>query len=209
MHTDLFTDILVIISVLMVIIFLRKITGIFPVALRSLFKWKECLHLEYSVRLSRDRNVSYAVLILPFCLLMNRCAVSLPSFMTGLHPILHTVLTILIFFIYLWLRDLTHHVFRPRKIDPLVLTASKHIFRSTFVIAVPFLLAVFGILSLTKLSANITNVVILDVTVLFYFLYLLRKWEILVHNCTVLTTFLYICALEIPPALVLAIMWVF
>ncbi len=206
--TDPLFNSLAVVSVLLAILLVRKYIDILPAVFRSLFKWKESLRLEYSVRLGRDRNMVYAALIIPACLMLDRYSVGFPSFMSGIHPALHLAGTFLIFFVYLSLRALMKAVCRRRMTDALAYKAVYCLFRSFFCIAVPLCLATVGILTVAKVSAYVVRTAIFDEIVISYALLLLRQREILSHYCTVLTTILYLCALELLPAGFLVILWI-
>ena len=66
------TDILSFISILTAMLVLRSLVSIFPSLVACLVRAKECFNLEASVKLSRSRDIIATVMVLPFCLLMNR-----------------------------------------------------------------------------------------------------------------------------------------
>ncbi len=208
LNTDPFFNILAIVSVLLVLVTLRKDIAIYPALVKSLLKWKEPLHLEFNYRTSHDRNVCFAVLIPPLCLMLDRYGIAFPSFMAGIHPSLHLAATIVIFIIYILLRRLMKYVCRSRKTDRLAYEAVFMLFRTVFCIAVPACLATLGILLAAGVPALVIRTVILDELALFYILLLWRQGEILIHYRSVLTTILYLCALEILPLSFLVILWI-
>ena len=97
------TDIVTLVSVVMVICFLRKIIGIFPSLVASLLRWKESVNLSNSVKLNRDRNLIALVMIVPFCLVVTASGIYSPSFLSSMSEdarfgiILGTFVTMLIF----------------------------------------------------------------------------------------------------------------
>ncbi len=73
-------NILASVSVLLMITFLRKLVTLFPSLFACMLRWKENVNLESSVKLSYDRNLLAAILIVPFCLTVERFCLYEPSF---------------------------------------------------------------------------------------------------------------------------------
>ena len=79
-------EIAAIICILTVMLSVRRITDVIPSMLGCLFRWKEAFNLEYSVRLSRNRNITFIVLTVPACLLAARFRLYDPDFMSEMTP---------------------------------------------------------------------------------------------------------------------------
>ena len=60
------------VCVIIGILLLGRIVNILPSLLGCLLRWKECLNLEDSVRLSSDRNVFAVFMAVPLCLVAAR-----------------------------------------------------------------------------------------------------------------------------------------
>ena len=93
-------DILALISVLIVIILLNRLTNIFPSLMACIIRWKESVNLEASVKHSLDRDMIAAAMLLPFCLCVEKYGLYTPEFLEGLGAGLHLAAFIGIFIIY-------------------------------------------------------------------------------------------------------------
>ncbi|MCD8313029.1 MAG: hypothetical protein LUC24_02610 [Bacteroidales bacterium] len=206
-NTNLPVNILAILSVVLIICIIPRFINVIPSALRAIFKWKESVSIEYNVKLCRDRNIVYASLLIPACLMLDRYLPSFPRFMTSLHPALHLLVTFAILLVYTRLRAIMARLCKKPKTDSLGYTAAIRLWRSVICIAVPICLATAAVMGFAHSSAEIVKTVVFYEIILFYILLTVREWEILKHYCSVLTTFLYLCALEILPAAFIVILW--
>ena len=68
------------------ILLLKKIVNVIPSLIGCLVRWKECLNLEDSMRLSGDRNIVAVFLTVPFCLCAAEFRLYDPLFLGGLQP---------------------------------------------------------------------------------------------------------------------------
>ena len=59
-------NILALISLLIILMMLRKLVGVFPSLVACLVRAKESINLEASAQLSRDRNFIATALVIPF-----------------------------------------------------------------------------------------------------------------------------------------------
>ncbi len=192
-------DILALISVLIMITLLRRLVNIFPSLMACMIRWKESVNLESSVKLSYDRSIIAVGMIIPFCLVAERFRLYNPSFMDGLNENLRTGLTFGIFAAYLLIRLLASMMVRTRKGRKKIFdTASKAAY--TFFIILSLLLVILGgILSFTGVPDEVTKSAMLWVSAFIYALFLLRKTQIFASSFSIVTSFLYLCALEIIP----------
>ncbi len=196
---DVLSTILIIVSILALIAGVRRLANIFPSLLGCLGRWKEALNTEYSVKLSRDRDIVYALLFIPGCLLINKFSLLLPDFVTALPPLWHLLAVIGCFVVYGLVRMFLNMTCKGKKIDKTAYDAAFKLFRTFFCLTVLVCLATGGILSFTNLPADTLKVVLFYVTAFFYLFFLFRKGQILLHYCSVLSTILYLCILEILP----------
>ena len=119
-------DILCLVSLLVVILNLKRLVNIFPSLMACIIRWKESVNLEASVKLSRDRDFITLAMIVPFCLTTVRFDLYAPAFMSGMdeNPEIWTILSI--FSIYLLFRFAVSRLFHPQKIGSKTLyTAAK------------------------------------------------------------------------------------
>ena len=195
------TEILTAVCVLAFILSIRRLVNVLQSMLSCLFRWKEAFNLEYNIKLCRDRNIIFYILLLPFCLLVTRYGIYSPEFMTetGTGNAVRLVFFAGIFVIYLLIKRVLGLIFRSDDIDSTAYTAAKRLFLTFFSTAVLCCLALAGILSYTSISDNTVRLVLTYTLSFFYLLLVFRKSQIFSHYCSVLSTILYLCTLEILP----------
>ena len=72
-------SILTIVFILVFLLNLRNFLDILPSIARCFTRWKENLNIDGSVQLARDRNIVAAILVVPFCLIVDRFGIWSPS----------------------------------------------------------------------------------------------------------------------------------
>lgn len=192
-------EIAAIICILTVMLSVRRITDVIPSMLGCLFRWKEAFNLEYSVRLSRNRNITFIVLTVPACLLAARFRLYDPDFMSGMTPPLRLLVTCGVFIGYLLTRRLSGTVFRPKTMDRNAYNAARMLFLTFFSLMSMVCIITAGALSFTDTDDTVIRQVSLYITGGFYLLFIFRKCQIFSHYCSLFSTILYLCTLEILP----------
>ena len=203
------TDILAAVYVILGILLLRHITGILPSLLNCLLRWKECLNLENSVRLSQDRNIFAAYLTVPFCLAVSEYRLYAPAFLDGMDEPAYTGCICAVFAGYLVLRAAPHIMIRKPKCGEKTFKSAGHVSFSFFCIMVTVVLIEAGICSFTDASAYISKPLQLYTMLAVYLVSIFRKFQIFSNSCSFLSSFLYLCASEILPTGTLALSAVF
>ena len=194
---------LALISLLLIISLLRRLVNIYPSLLACLIRWKESVNLEMSVKLSRDRNILAAALIIPFCLTAFRFDMYSPSFLEGLNETVRLLITIGIFLVYILLRWGLTSICRSSKSRKPAYATSVAAARTFFIILSLLLLASGGIMSFVDVDYKVIKDAMIWVSGAIYLLFLLRKTQIFASSYNFFTVFLYLCALEIIPTGVL------
>ena len=198
-HTDLITDTLTTLCVIVSIIFLKKLVNVIPSLLGCTARWKEALNLEYSMKLSRDRNIVFMTLVLPFCLLVNRYGIYSPDFIRDLSPSASLLVTAGVFIAYIIIREGAQFFFGSKKISKETSNASHMAFYTFFCTATLVTLATSGILHFTNLSDTTTGNIITYELAAFYIILTVRRYQIFSNSCSLFSTLLYLCTLEILP----------
>ena len=196
---DKVTGILTSICILVMILSIRKLVNVIPSLLGCLFRWKEAFNLEYNLKLSRDRNLVFLILILPFCLMVSRFGIYSPEFLSGAGQLLRLAAFTGIFIAYLLLRRLLGTIFKSAEMDGKAWSAAQMLFLTFFCLATVCCLAGAGILSYTGLPDNTIRIILIHTVAFFYLVFIFRKIQIFSHYCSVFSTILYLCTLEILP----------
>ncbi len=192
-------DILASISILMVITVLRKLVAVFPSLLACTLRWKESVNLESSIKFSHDRDIIAIVMTVPFCLAAEKFRLYDPSFLADMNENMRIGITSGVFFTYFLVRSLVSSIvqaFTQKKKAYLTAVRSAYSF---FIILSLILIAMGGILSFLHVDNGIIRNAMLWVSAFIYIIFLLRKFQIFNSGFSILTSFLYLCALEIIP----------
>ena len=190
--------VLVVCFVLLAIIFLRSFLDVLPYLADSVLRARGSTALENSVRVSRERNVIALILLIPACLLLYRYRIYDPGFVQGIDTDIRMLIVAGAFFAYLLLRFLLYLWLRPRRrYDNYQM--SYRAGYTFFILLLLLVLPTVGLLYLFHASDLSFRTLILVETGTIYLLYLLRRGQILSASCNPLTTFLYLCALELLP----------
>ena len=193
---------LVVASILLFLLILRSFLTVLPYLRDTVLRARGSAALENSVKVSRDRNLVAAVFLLPAVLLIFRYRLYDPSFLQGVGPDIRLMVIAGVFFGYLLLRYLLSRWARPRRRydDYQMAYRAGYTF---FILLMMLALATVGILYLVGVDDLIINRFLLIESGVIYLIYLLRRGQILSLSCNPLTTFLYLCGLELLPTALL------
>ena len=198
-------DTLALISIIIVIMLLKRLVNIFPSLMACMIRWKESLNLEASVKHSLDRNMLAAAMVIPFCLTVERFRLYDPSVMAGLNENLHLLLTAGIFLLYFMIRTFMSKIMQPRKMNPKIYKAAGSASFTFFIILTLILIGVGAVMSFMNLEPGITKNAMLWISGAIYMLFLLRKFQIFLSGSSFFAAFLYLCALEFFPTGILTV----
>ena len=193
-------DILIVVFTILTVLYLRRLVGILPYLARGLWRWKEVLNLEASMRLSRDRTSFALVMVVPFCLVISRYNLFPLRLLEGLDAGMRTLALVGIFAAYALLRRFLTRVAEPRRInyDTWRLAATSGY--NYFIVLTLVLVATAGISSIAGVNELMVKRILQYEIAVIFAVFLLRRTQILSNACNQFTAFLYLCALEILPA---------
>ena len=194
-----FTEILAAVCVVAGVLLLRLAANLLPSLLACVLWWKECLNLENSVRLSRDRNIFAAYLVLPFCLTVAENRLYCPDFLKNMESFPYFACICGIFGAYCLLRTAAAYIAPGGRIQEKTYKSALRSSYTFFCILVPVMLIASGICSFTDISETVTRSVTLYSALAVYALSIFRKFQIFHNSCSFFTAFLYLCVLEILP----------
>lgn len=191
--------VLLVISALVFLCFLRKAVDIIPSQLGALLRSKELVNLENSAMLARDRSVMAIVVMVPFIVLAAGYRLYNPRFLSEITGNAYFFVTAGFFAAYALLHEGAYFVCTPRKLDGRVRKAVRKSAWTFFITATEFSFLLSAILSLFKTPYNSVRAVIIAVIAVLYLIFLVRKGQVLSQGCNFFQTFLYLCALEFLP----------
>ena len=196
-------DILALISLLFIIIIMRRIADFLPTVIKCMLWWKENVNIDVSLKTRRDRNLVAGSLVLPFCLLATRFRLFSPEFTNNMQESAVVGITIGILICYFLLKEGIAAGLRPRRISSSIWHAAITSEYTFFIPLTLILLVVGGLMTLTHASLESIQVAMFCISGAIYLVFLVRKFQIFSANCNLFSAFLYLCALEILPTGVL------
>lgn len=194
----------IVVSVLLFLLVLRSFLNVLPYLSDSILRARGSAALENSVRVSRDRNLVALVFVIPAILLIFRYRLYDPAFLQGFSPDIRLLVIAGVFVGYLLLRYLLFLWMRPRRrYDDYVM--AHRVGYTFFILLMLLALVTVGILYLLQVPDLIVKTFLLAEAGVVYLLYLFRRGQILSLSCNSLTTFLYLCGLELLPTAALVV----
>ena len=155
--------------------------------------------LEHSLGMARSRNTAALFLSLPFCLVADRYHLFLPGLWSVIPPAWSAPATIGALAVFLLLRRFMYLILRPRRLGTEAFDALRHNLYNYLFLLVPVMLLTVAV-SKMGMPDSLTRTVLLVETALAWGFALLRSGQILGAHCSGLSTFLYLCGLELLPA---------
>lgn len=196
----LLNKIAIVLSVVLVLIYLKDIIRLIPPLLYALDRKRGGESLEYNVSAARMRNTVALIYTLPFCLIADYCGAYRPGFWSMVPPEWSSAATLGVMLAYFLLRRLCYAAIRPGKMSAESLATLKHSLYNYFIALVSVAVPTIGILPLFSVREDIISTVFLALTGLAFAFATVRAWQILKSRRSPLPTILYLCGLEILPA---------
>lgn len=177
-----------------------RLTEVFPPIFSGLFRTREVINFENTLRQSRERDV-VVLLLLPAFLLCLAAYHVFPLKMTVVMlPSLRFLWYLIVTAVYLALRAFFSFFLGPREADDRILRVTRRSFFSFAVLAECWVLLTYVLLLPFHLSPEVHRLAFQVEILLIYSLFLLRKAQILRSYNTFFKTFSYLCTLEVLPA---------
>ena len=196
---SLAASLLVAVSVLLFLLALRSFLNVLPYLSDNILRARGSAALENSVRVSRDRNLVAAVFVVPAILLIYRYRLFDIAWFDTLSPDMRLAAVAGVFVVYLFIRFLLYRWLRPRRRYDDYQMAYRAGF-TFFILLMMLALATVGVCYVLGVPDETVKTILLVETGVTFLLYFFRKGQILSLSCKPLTTFLYLCALELLPA---------
>ncbi len=193
------------VAALVFLLLLKDLFTLTAPILGCMVRWRGNIDIEHSVRLSRERNLAAAAALPVLCLLANRFHLYFPGFISSLPAAWQAAATLGAVLGWLLLHKLMHVFLRPARIDQESWKAAERCWSNYFLLMMAVMLPLTGILLACGCPDPAVKVTLWVVCGLSFTVTLVRKWQILASVCNYLTSFLYLCALEIIPAAALVV----
>lgn len=196
-------EILILLSVILFVASLNKFINILPYMLGCLLRWKECINIENSMKICRNRNAVAGIMLIPFILIATSYRLWPPFLRSALGEPYMILATTGIFIGYLCLRAVAFVSARNIKGNKKIFEGTSGTSR-TFFCTTTVIITITGICtSVFGVSWELARSIILYEFACLYGIMIIRKTQIFTNYCSVLSTILYLCTLEILPTAIL------
>lgn len=192
-------DILVILSAILFILNIRKFINIIPYLIGSLFRWKESINIEDSMKINRSRDAVCLILAVPFCLMASKYRFWPEISLHGWSANTELAVTAGISAAYVALRMVCNFAGHFIKGSRKTFQIASKVSRTFFCTGTIIMLAVCWSMSLMGVEGTVIREAALYAAGAVYLIFLLRKAQIFINSCSLLSTILYLCTLEIVP----------
>ena len=189
-------------AVFFFIICIPRLFILAPYLFGTLLRWKESARITDSVRLSRERNILYHACFLPLCLLSSRYQFYSLQIMEGKEPWKVTLMNLAVLLFILSARFLMVHTFKPKMLTHLWRTSRSILYNALIVITVVGLV-IAGVATLANIPDQTVSNVLFYAFLAVFLVFWYRNFEILSLKGQRFKAFLYLCALELTPAILL------
>lgn len=188
-----------------IILFLNRFVSILPYIVGGVFNLKKIISLEDSVRLARDRGIAAFISTLIMILAVSRYNIYNPEYFNFIPTSFHILGIVGIGLLFFMLRCLMIFICTPGHISSgKYKIANKAIFN--FIIYTAGV--VVGIVALGHLfnisPIIIKNLIIIQI-VISYIIFIVRKVQIIEKDSGYIIAILYLCGVEILPAILLVV----
>lgn len=197
-------EIISLISVIIVIVMLRRIVDILPGVFACTLRWKECIKIDSFLKTSRDRDFTALTMILPMMLAVQKYDLLPFRFLDPMAPEASLGIIAAIFIGYIGFRMFSALIFLPHKSHKKSRNPD-YSDRTFFIIFAVSTLSISWLMNLFHMDPAVTRLTIIWLSTAIYLLYLIRKFQIFQSSHSIFSAFLYLCALEIVPTGILVV----
>lgn len=198
------TVLLIGISFLLILINFPRIVGIMPSILRGFVFRRDAMKIGRSSKSVSDRNAMALSLFIPFCLLVGGTGIFNPSFLGNIPGHWMAPLFAVFLAAAFLLRLLFTSIANPAGMKSDEWDAAKGSIVNSFCVAVPAMLLAAGIMAVFGVEKDGMKLVLSIVMAIALAVDIISTSGFLHEGCSLIRTFLYLCALEIIPVGALA-----
>lgn len=196
-------------AIILVILYMRKYVTIMPYLVSGILWWKRLAEIDQNMRLARDRDA----LVLPAVVIMSitvaRLGLYNADFMAGLNPDQYTLVCAAICLGFLLLRALMILVAPRRRVSREAIVMGNAAGKDFLIIASSEFLALVIIASISNDLLSLSKTLAYYTAGGLWLLMLYRKNQIMSAFAGQLQAILYLCTVEIIPAVALVVSMIF
>ena len=183
------------------VISIPRFQRMIPYVVGSMFRWKATMWIDESVPLSRDRNLLFAVCVLPLCLIGSKYYLYAPEFLQGLAHWQYTLALVGVVVGILLYKTLFTRIFS-RRLGDGVWIVFYNDFNRFIIVAVAFMF-LGGLLPLVKVLVPTVRTMLFAVYAVAFASFFYKNWQILSWKGLRFKAILYLCGLELVPLVLL------
>lgn len=186
-------------SVIAFIILLSELLRMLPLLLDCYSRVKAHYEIEHSYTSAQMRTFIFWVMVIPFCLMLDRFSVYSPDYLDMVQGEWRSTLVILSFLGYMLLRHFVFMAAGP-KLSQEPSAMVHHAMYSYFIVMVLFMLVSCGMLLIFNVNDLVIKHVLLVEIIISAVFALVGCKQNLAQYCSGFATILYLCSLELIPA---------
>ena len=195
--------------IILVILYLRRLISVLPYVSGGMLRWREFLALEGNMRLSRERDSVAVVSVLTVSVCVARLGLLRADFLESLQPGMRTLATAGIVSAFIILRAVLAAVAPTGKMRSDTARLAGRCGANFIIIYAIALLILLIISSISTGCLDFSITAAYYVTGAIWLLYLLRKYQIMSQDAGQFTAILYLCGIEIIPAVLLVVSMIY
>lgn len=194
--------IVLLITLILFTVNFRGLIHLLPEVLNCILRAKPNIGLEHNLHSSAERNATAWIMMPAFAMIADRYHLYNPSFIEWLPYGWSLAATFIVIFIALGSRYIFYPL-RPNNLRGDVSKAAHNTLYTCFVGMMLFVIPTACITLAVHTPDAVAKAIILYEIALFFLLSVIRTTQFLSRQCSVFSTFSYLCALELVPAAIL------
>lgn len=191
--------VLAVLSILAFFLVFADFLRMIPSLMDCLGRYRANMTLEHSVSKARSRNYIAMVVLVPFCLAVDKTQLFRPSFWERIPEFWSIFVTIGFISAYFLLRNFLYLIARPKGLNSEELVAVRHSLYNYFILAGVLLVISLLLMSVFNVCPGTVRNVLSIELLLFWLIAFIRIGQFFGSHCNGFLTFLYLCALEFLP----------
>ena len=192
-------------TLVFIILYMRRFISILPYIGGGLLRWRNLVSMEGNMRLCRERDSVAAVSVLVTCAAVSRLGLFNPEFMTGLSPAMKTLTSSGLILGYLIVRAVLIAIVPASRFRHDNARISNSCGANFFIATSAVLLILLITSSLSASWMEWSRHAAAWSTGFLWAVFMLRKYQILSPDAGHFAAILYLCTIEILPAVMLAV----
>ena len=190
--------------ILLILLFLRRFISVFPHITAGMLRWREILTMENNMRLCRERDSVAAVSVPVICICVSRLDLFHAPYIDSAAPGMKTLTVSGMILATLLVRWFLAAVLPARRLRSDTARAAGSSAYNFVILLAAGLLTLTLVRSISSDFAAFTTRTAAVFSGLLWAVFLLRKYQIMASDAGPFAAFLYLCTVEILPAVLLA-----